>query len=131
MFATASSSTTAHGRTSGLRPAEKRRVIYVGGTGLAPATRVWLHLHHDNPEIGRIKSAYPAAGGDLGDALDVHALRMPDGVTRRAVRDAVIGRLAEAGVLSPHYCGFPPVEADETPEVATLAGMVITGLPLV
>jgi hypothetical protein len=113
-----------------LRSAEERWVVYVGGTGLAPATRTWLHLHHDDPEIGRIKSAYPAAGGDLGEALEVHAFRMPNGVPRRAVRDAVIRRMAEAGVLSPHYCGFPAVEADETPEVATVAGMVIAGLRL-
>jgi len=113
-----------------LRPANERRVIYVGGTGLAPATRVWLHLHHDDPEIGRIKSAYPAAAGDLAEALDVHAFRMPDGVPRRAVGDAVIRRLAAAGALSPHYCGFPAGEADETSQVATVAGMVITRLPL-
>src|SRR5215471_16394819 len=105
-----------------LRPADERRVVYVGGTGLAPATRAWLHLHHDDPEIGRIRSAYPAAGGDLADALDVYAFRMPDDVPRRAVRDAVIRRLVAAGEMSPHYCGFPAVEADESPEVATAAG---------
>jgi hypothetical protein len=113
-----------------LRPVDERRVVYVGGTGLVPATRVWLHLHHDDPEIGRIKSAYPVAGGDLRDALEVHAFRMPDGVPRRAVRDAVIRRLAAAGELSPHYCGFPAVETDEAPEVATAADVVIARLPL-
>jgi hypothetical protein len=113
-----------------LRPVGERRVVYVGGTGLAPATRVWLHLHHDDPEKGRVKSAYPAAGGELAEALDVHAFRMPDAVPRRAVRDAVIRRLAAAGELSLHYCGFPAVEADESPEVATAASAVITRLPL-
>jgi hypothetical protein len=112
-----------------LRPAG-RRVIYVGGTGLSPATRVWLHLHHDDPEIGRIRSAYPVAGGDPGEPLDVHVFRMPDGTPRRAVRDAVIRRLAAAGELSPHYCGVPVIEADEAPEVAATAGVVIASLPL-
>lgn len=112
-----------------LRQAEQQPVIYVGGTGLPPVVRAWLHLHHDDPEIGRIASAYPAAGGDIGEMLDVYAFRIPDGVPRRAVRDAVIRRLAAANELSSHYCGFPAVESDETPEVTAAATAVIDGLP--
>jgi hypothetical protein len=113
-----------------LRPAGDRRVIYVGGTGLPPAARTWLHLHHEDPEIARIAFAYPAAGGDLNEPLEVRAFRVPDGVPRRAVRDVLIARLAAAGELSPLYCGFPPVGTDGPAEVAAVADAVIAELRL-
>lgn len=111
-----------------LRAAQERRVIYVGGTGLQPATRVWLHLHHGDPEIGRVAAAYPAAGGNLREPLEVLAFGLPDGVPRRDVRDAVIRRLAAAGMLSDHYCGHAAVEADEAAPVTALADALLVEL---
>jgi hypothetical protein len=68
-----------------LRPADERRVVYVGGTGLAPATRAWLHLHHDDPEIGRIRSAFRAvyqrmvdAGMQFGTETPLPTIRFED-----------------------------------------------------
>jgi hypothetical protein len=113
-----------------LRPVDERRVIYVGGTGLPPAARTWLHLHSEDPKIARIAFGYPAAGGDLNEPLEVRAFRVPDGVPRRAVRDVLIARLAAAGELSPLYCGFPRVETDGPAEVAAVADVVIAGLRL-
>jgi hypothetical protein len=113
-----------------LRPAGERRVIYVGGTGLPPAARTWLHLHHEDPEIARIAARYPAAGGDLNEPLEVRALPVPNGVPRGAVRDVLIARLAAAGELSPLYCGFPPVETDGPAEAAAVADVVIAELHL-
>jgi hypothetical protein len=63
-----------------LRPDHRQRVIYVGATGLPPAVRTWLHLHHEDPEIGRVASGYPAAGGALDEDFG-------------AVADAVLSEL--------------------------------------
>ena len=42
-----------------LRVGAERPVVYVGATGLHPATRAWLHLHHEDPDVGRVAAAYP------------------------------------------------------------------------
>lgn len=93
-----------------LRSRAPREIVFVGATSLPPAARVWLHLHDKDPEIGRIASRYPAAGGDLREPLDIVAFPVPEGVHRRAVRDALIAKLAATGQLSPLYCGFAPIE---------------------
>lgn len=103
-------------------------MIYVGGTGLHPATRTWLHLHHDDPDIGRIAASYPAAGGNLRESLEVLAFPVPDRVPRRDVRDALIRRLTAMGMLSDHYCGFAAVEADEAAAVAAVADAFLAEL---
>jgi hypothetical protein len=77
---------------------ERGAVVYVGATGLAPATRTWLHLNDPDPEVGRIRARFER----LAEAeLDVLAMRVPDEVSRADVRDAVGARLEEEGLLAP------------------------------
>ena len=104
-----------------IRPGTERRIVFVGATGLPPAARVWLHLHDRDSEVGWMGHRYPAAGGDLREPLDVVAFPVPESVARRAVRDALIKRLAEAGELSPHYCGFAPVAEEGDAEAVAVA----------
>jgi len=73
-------------------------VVYVGATGLAPETRVWLHLHDADPDVGRMAVRFER----LEDAeLDVLAMRVPDEISRADVRDVVGVRLGEEGLLAP------------------------------
>jgi hypothetical protein len=77
---------------------ERGAVVYVGATGLAPATRTWLHLHDPDPEVGRMAARFDR----LAEAeLDVLAMRVPAEVSRADVRDAVGARLGEEGLLAP------------------------------
>ena len=72
-------------------------VVYVGATGLHPHTRVWLHLHDPGPEIGRVAARF----GRLAESeLDIHAMSVPDEVSRADVRDALGVRLADEGLLA-------------------------------
>jgi hypothetical protein len=107
-----------------LRPGSERRVIFVGATALPPAARMWLHLHHEDPDIGWIAARYPVAGGDANETFDILAFPVPEGVARRAMRDALIARLAAAGELSALYCGFPPVEQGD-PDGASAAAEAV------
>ena len=34
-------------------------VVYVGATALHPATRTWLHLHDEDPDVGRMRARFP------------------------------------------------------------------------
>jgi hypothetical protein len=80
-------------------------VVYVGATGLAPATRTWLHLHDEDPNVGRLRARYPHSATE---ELDVIALRLPDGVDRQEVKHAVVTRLGERGLLSERHVCDPP-----------------------
>jgi hypothetical protein len=95
-----------------LRVGGDRRVVYVGASGLQPETRTWLHLHDPDPEIGRIAARYPAAGEE---ALDVVAVRVPEGVSRQETKSVLTARLAEEGLLSERYVGDPPADAAAVP----------------
>ena len=72
-------------------------VVYVGATGLDPHTRVWLHLHDPDPEVGRMAARF---GRLLEAELDVLAMSVPDGVSRADVRDALGVLLADEGLLA-------------------------------
>jgi hypothetical protein len=98
------------------REAGDRRVVYVGATGLDPATRTWLHLHDPNPAVGRVLALLPTAGVD---SLDVVALRLPSELSRPDVKAAVTTRLSQRGLLEADYVGDPPNAslADAAPEV--------------
>ncbi len=103
-----------------------RRAIYVGATGMNPSTRAWLHLHHDDPEIGRILARYPAA---KAEALAVFAVQLPDHISRQEMRAAVTARLRDEGLLSTRYVGDPPdtdihLEPEAAPYVDQLAAAV-------
>jgi hypothetical protein len=108
-----------------VKPAERARpVIYVGGTGLAPAVRTWLHLHDPDPDVGRIA----ARDAELArQPLDVLAFRVPEPLRRGPVKAEVTRRLHGAGMLSERYVGDPPglppaaSQVDEPAELAELA----------
>lgn len=103
------------------RRASDGRVIYVGGTGLPPIVRTWLHLHGDDPEVARVRDRYDGA---MQDALDVVAFRLPDDVARRDAKEDLIRQLADADMLAETYVGDPPQarnagRADEEESVAS------------
>jgi hypothetical protein len=83
-------------------------VVYVGATGLAPATRTWLHLHDEDPNVGRLRTRYPDSAHE---EVDVIALRLPEGVDRQEVKHAVVTRLGERGLLSERQVCDPPAAA--------------------
>jgi hypothetical protein len=71
-------------------------VVYVGATGLDPRTRIWLHLHDPDPDVGRMSARFER----LADVpLDVLAMRVPDELSRAEVRDVLGERLRDEGLL--------------------------------
>jgi hypothetical protein len=71
-------------------------VVYVGATGLDPRTRVWLHLHDPDPDVGRMSASFER----LADTqLEVLAMRVPGELSRAEVRDVLGERLREEGLL--------------------------------
>jgi hypothetical protein len=71
-------------------------VVYVGATGLDPRTRVWLHLHDPDPDVGRMSARFER----LADTqLEVLAMRVPGELSRAEVRDVLGERLREEGLL--------------------------------
>ena len=91
-----------------------------------PSTRAWLHLHHEDPEIGRILARYPAT---RTEAFAVFALQLPDNISRHAVRSALTARLSNDDLLSERFVGDPPdaaldVEPEALPYVDQLAAAI-------
>lgn len=95
--------------------------VYVGATALHPATRTWLHLHDDDPDVGRMRARYPELASE---ELDVLALRLPAGVDRQQVRHGAVARLAERGLLSERHVCDSPLPADPTAEAEELVAAV-------
>jgi hypothetical protein len=93
-----------------LRPGAEKPVIYVGVTGLPPAVRTWLHLHHPDPEVGRVRGRWPDA---LAQSLDVLTFRLSDSAGRGDAKAAVIAGLDRAGLLAEDYLGDPPAADSE------------------
>jgi hypothetical protein len=88
-------------------------VVYVGATGLHPATRTWLHLHDDDPNVGRLRARYP----ELADEeLEVVAVRLSADVDRQRVRHGAVALLAERGLLADRHVCDPPLDASPHPE---------------
>lgn len=106
------------------RATDDRRVVYVGATGLAPATRVWLHLHDPDPAVGRVSALFPSV---KTDPLDVVALCLPPGLPRPDVKAAVIAELSQRGLLAADYVGDPPAAsaAGPAPEIVGHAQLLI------
>jgi hypothetical protein len=71
-------------------------VVYVGATGLDPRTRVWLHLHDPDPDVGRMAARFE---GLADTPLEVLAMRVPDELSRAEVRDVLGERLRDEGLL--------------------------------
>ncbi len=96
-------------------------VVYVGATGLHPATRTWLHLHDDDPNVGRMRERYPQLANE---ELDVLAYELPAGVDRQQVRHGAVTALGERGLLSERHVCDPPLAAKPNPETdAFVAGL--------
>jgi hypothetical protein len=72
-------------------------VVCVGATGLDPRTRVWLHLHDGDPDVGRMAARFERLPTSR---LEILAMRVPGEVSRADVRDALGERLAEEGLLA-------------------------------
>ena len=68
-------------------------VVYVGATSLPPAARTWLHLHHEDPSIGRVRAGHPEA---LDGEVVVRAFRLAPGLDRQEVKRALM-RLRAGG----------------------------------
>lgn len=96
-------------------------VVYVGATTLHPATRTWLHLHDDDPDIGRMRARYPAL---TDEELDVLALRLPPDVDGQQVRHGAVAQLAERGLLSDRHVCDQPLPAEPTAEADELVASV-------
>jgi hypothetical protein len=76
-----------------LRPGT-REVLYVGSTGLPPVARTWLHLHHEDPDVGRVRAQHPGA---LSGEVAVYAWGIRADLDRHEVRDALRGLLGHRG----------------------------------
>ena len=96
-------------------------VIYVGATALHPATRTWLHLHDEDPNIGRMRERYSEVAAE---ELDVLALRLPDEVDRQHVRHGAVALFAERGLLSDRHVCDPALPAPPTPQAEELVAAV-------
>lgn len=85
-----------------LRPGQERPVVYIGSTRVPPVVRTWLHLHDEDPDVGRLLARYPGA---TNEELDVLAFPVLPPLQRSAVKSALIGRLELGGLLSAEYVG--------------------------
>ncbi len=88
-------------------------VVYVGATMLHPETRTWLHLHDENPEIGRMRTRFPTLADEK---LEVLAVELPEGVDRQRIRHGAVTLLGERGLLSPRQVCDPPLDAEPAAE---------------
>jgi hypothetical protein len=96
-------------------------VVYVGATRLHPETRTWLHLHHDDPEIGRMRARFDAL---VGEELDVVALELPDEIDRQQVRHGAVALLEARGLLSSRQVCDAPLPAVPTSQAEELVAAV-------
>jgi hypothetical protein len=96
-------------------------VVYVGATALHPETRTWLHLHDDDPNVGRMRARFPELASE---ELDVLAVDLPDGVDRQRIRHGAVALLAERGLLSPRSVCDPPAAAEPAAETETFVDAI-------
>ena len=96
-------------------------VVYVGATGLHPATRTWLHLHDEDPNIGRMRARYAELANE---ELDVLAHELPTGVDRQQVRHGAVNALDARGLLSARHVCDPPLAAEPHPETDAFVAAV-------
>jgi hypothetical protein len=105
---------------------EAGHVVYVGATGLDPRTRVWLHLHDQDAEVGRMAARFRRLAGSQ---LDVLAMAVPDEIPRAGVRDALGARLADDGMLSDDaITDHLQLPLDPPPETLELADRFVSRL---
>ena len=96
-------------------------VVYVGATGLHPATRTWLHLHDEDPNVGRMRARYPELANE---ELDVLAHELPAGVDRQQVRHGAVKAFDARGLLSERHVCDPPLAAEPHRETETFVAAV-------
>ncbi len=96
-------------------------VVYLGATALHPATRTWLHLHDEDPSVGRMRARYPELAEE---ELDVLALQLPPEVDRQQVRHGAVALLAERGLLSDRHVCDQPLPAEPTAQAEELAAAI-------
>jgi hypothetical protein len=96
-------------------------VVYVGATGLHPATRTWLHLHDEDPNVGRMRARYPQLASE---ELDVIAHELPADVDRQQVRHGAVKAFDARGLLSERHVCDPPLAAEPHPETETFVAAV-------
>jgi hypothetical protein len=96
-------------------------VVYVGATMLHPETRTWLHLHHDDPQVGRLRARYAGLGAE---ELVVLAQPLAPEADRQLVRHGAVRLLQARGLLSPRHVCDPPAEAEPTLEAEALVAAV-------
>ena len=96
-------------------------VVYVGATTLHPETRTWLHLHHDDPEIGRIRARFDELAAE---ELDVVAVELRDDVDRQQVRHGSVALFEARGLLSGRHVCDPPLPAKPTSQAEELVAAV-------
>jgi hypothetical protein len=100
-------------------------VVYVGGTGLHPATRTWLHLHDEDPEIGRMRARYASLADE---ELDVLFMELPEDADRQRVRHGAVRQLDERGLLSERNVCDPPPDLGPSDEADRFVELVVERL---
>lgn len=103
----------------------RTEVVYVGGTGLPPDVRAWLHLHHDDPSVARIAHRYPAAATE---PMEVIAFRLPESVHRSEAKAELIRQLQIHGKLAADYVGDQPDEAAPSDQLRDTVGTIVNHL---
>jgi hypothetical protein len=102
--------------------------VYVGATGVAPALRSWLHLNHEDPDIGRIAKQYPGVGGDLTEHFTVIAFPVDQTIDRQDVKRYLEGALSESSALDDHYIDAPPSGESFSADVERLGTTIASEL---
>jgi hypothetical protein len=100
-------------------------VVYVGATALHPETRTWLHLHHEDPEIGRVRARF--AGWET-EELDVVAVELDAAVDRQLARHGAVRLLESRRLLSPRHVCDPPRDVPPTGDAERLVDALAAAL---
>ena len=106
-------------------PAGRSDVVYVGGTGLPPVVRAWLHLHHDDPTVARVAHRYPEAATE---PMEVIAFRLPEHVDRREAKAELIRQLHSRGKLAADYVGDQPDQGTAPAGLRDTIGAIVNRL---
>jgi hypothetical protein len=96
-------------------------VVYVGATALHPETRTWLHLHDEDPEIGRMRHRFDAL---QEQDLDVLAFPLAEETDRQRVRHGAVRLLDVRGLLSPRHVCDPALDAEPAPETEAFVAAI-------
>ncbi|TWP36072.1 hypothetical protein [Leekyejoonella antrihumi] len=101
-------------------------IVYVGSTGMPPVLRTWLHLNHEDPDVGRVGQGYP----DINEeSLTVLAFRLDNDVDRQTVKHALIAALARDGRLGQTYIGPRSEDVRMERKEAAVTGEILAALP--